>query len=49
MALRDTLLSRREVEGLLARGRSIIIVDDDVLKVDAWLNYHPGGHKAIMQ
>lgn len=43
----ETLLSRREVEGLIANGRSIIIVDQQVLKVDAWLQYHPGGDKAI--
>jgi delta8-fatty-acid desaturase len=42
------LLSRRQVEGLIAEGRSILIVDQQVLKVDAWLRYHPGGDKAIM-
>jgi hypothetical protein len=41
-------LSRRQIEGLIADGRSIIIVDQMVLKVDPWLKYHPGGHKAIM-
>jgi delta8-fatty-acid desaturase len=44
----EMLLSRREVEGLIAEGRSIIIVNQKVLKVDAWLKYHPGGDKAIM-
>ncbi|KAK0611140.1 fatty acid desaturase-domain-containing protein [Immersiella caudata] len=39
--------SRREVEGMIAEGRSIIILDGFVLKVDAWLKYHPGGPKAI--
>jgi delta8-fatty-acid desaturase len=38
---------RREVEALIAAGRSIVIVDDKVLKVDAWMPYHPGGDKAI--
>ena len=42
------LYSRRQVEGLIADGRTIIIVDQKVLKVDAWLKYHPGGDKAIM-
>ena len=41
------LLTRRQVEGLIADGRSIIIVDGHVLKVDGWLPYHPGGDKAI--
>jgi cytochrome b involved in lipid metabolism len=42
------LMSRREVEGLIAEGRTIVIVDRHVLRVDAWLKYHPGGDKAIM-
>jgi delta8-fatty-acid desaturase len=45
---KDTLYSRRQVEGLIADGRTIIIVDQKVLKVDAWLKYHPGGDRAIM-
>jgi delta8-fatty-acid desaturase len=45
---KDTLYSRRQVEGLVAEGRTIIIVDQKVLKVDAWLKFHPGGDKAIM-
>jgi len=40
-------ISRREIEALIADGRHIIIVDQYVLKVDAWLPYHPGGDKAI--
>jgi hypothetical protein len=43
----EALLSRREVEGLIAEGKSIIIVDQKVLKVDPWMKYHPGGDKAI--
>jgi hypothetical protein len=41
------IFSRREIEGLIAEGRAIVIVDGNVLKVDAWLPYHPGGDKAI--
>jgi delta8-fatty-acid desaturase len=44
----EAVLSRSEVEGLIADGRSIIILDQKVLKVDPWLKYHPGGAKAIM-
>jgi cytochrome b involved in lipid metabolism len=44
---REALVSRREIEHLISEGRSIIIVDGKVLKVDAWLKYHPGGDKAI--
>ncbi|KAK0648788.1 fatty acid desaturase [Cercophora newfieldiana] len=41
------IFSRREVEGLIAEGRAIIILDGYVLKVDAWLKYHPGGPQAV--
>ena len=44
----EAVLSRRDIEGLIAEGRKVIIVDGKVLKVDAWLKYHPGGDKAIM-
>ncbi|KAL2364816.1 hypothetical protein RJZ56_002233 [Blastomyces dermatitidis] len=44
----DRILSRREIEGLIADGRHIIILDGKVLKVDAWIPYHPGGNKSIM-
>ncbi|RKF63180.1 Delta 8--sphingolipid desaturase [Erysiphe neolycopersici] len=45
---KDEILSRRYVEGLIADGKTIIIVDNNVLKVDAWLKYHPGGEKTIL-
>ncbi|KAL6721285.1 hypothetical protein ACLMJK_000387 [Lecanora helva] len=45
---KEALFSRRQIEGLIANGRSIIIVDGKVLKVDAWRKYHPGGEKVIM-
>jgi len=45
---RTDILSRRQLEGLIADGKSIIVVDQKVLKVDPWLKYHPGGDKAIM-
>lgn len=44
----EKVFSRREVEGLIAEGRKIVIVGQKVLKVDAWLRYHPGGDKAIL-
>lgn len=42
------LMSRRDIEALIAQGRKLIIVDQHVLKVDAWLPFHPGGAKSIM-
>lgn len=43
-----TYMSRDEVEAMIADGRKIILVDDFVLRVDAWLKYHPGGEISIM-
>ena len=45
---KDTVYTRRQVEDLIADGRTIIVVDQKVLKVDSWLKFHPGGDKAIM-
>lgn len=47
-ARKETLYSRRQIEGLIADGRKIIIVDQKVLKMDAWMDYHPGGDKPIL-
>ena len=41
------VLSRREIDGMIADGGSIIVVDAKVLKLDAWIKFHPGGDKAI--
>ncbi|KAL9025481.1 MAG: hypothetical protein Q9196_005702 [Gyalolechia fulgens] len=43
----QAILTRRQIEGMIADGRNIVIVDGKVLKVDAWLEYHPGGDKSI--
>ncbi|KAI2622652.1 fatty acid desaturase [Hypomontagnella submonticulosa] len=40
--------SRREIEGLIADGRTIFILDQYVVKADFWRPYHPGGDKAIL-
>ena len=44
----DRVFSRPDVEQLIADGRTIIIVDGYVLKLDCWLKFHPGGDKAIL-
>jgi cytochrome b involved in lipid metabolism len=46
-ARKSRVFARREIEDQIANGRAIVIVDSKVLKVDAWLPYHPGGAKAI--
>ena len=47
LSRKEAVYTRRQVESMIAEGRIIIIVDGKVLKVDAWLKYHPGGDKAI--
>lgn len=42
------LLSRQDVGQLIEKGHKVVIVDDHVLKVDAWINYHPGGDLTIL-
>lgn len=44
---RDNVLSRREVEDMIADNKLIIIVDSKVLKLDSWIKFHPGGDIAI--
>ncbi|KXG45978.1 Fatty acid/sphingolipid desaturase [Penicillium griseofulvum] len=44
---KDTLLTRRYIEGLIAEGKHVIIYEDRVLKVDPFIKYHPGGEKPI--
>ncbi|KAH7119160.1 fatty acid desaturase [Dendryphion nanum] len=44
---KSKIITRREIEALIASGRAIVIVDNKVLKLDAWLPYHPGSQKAI--
>lgn len=41
------MLSRRYIEGLIAEGKHVIIFEGRVLKVDAWIQFHPGGEKSI--
>ncbi|KAF8465924.1 fatty acid desaturase-domain-containing protein [Kalaharituber pfeilii] len=45
---KDTILTRRQIEGMISEGRAIIIVDCMVLRLDSWLSYHPGGERAIL-
>ncbi|KAL4782677.1 fatty acid desaturase-domain-containing protein [Aspergillus varians] len=41
------VLSRREIEGLIAAGQLIIILGTRVLNLDSWIGSHPGGDLAI--
>lgn len=44
---RDRIIPAREIEGLIANGHLIVIYEDCALKLDNWLDKHPGGHLAI--
>jgi delta8-fatty-acid desaturase len=45
--LAERLFTRRQIEGLIADGKAIIVCDGNVLSVNAWMKFHPGGDKAI--
>lgn len=40
---RDQLLTTRDVETLLFKGKHIVVMDGNVLQLDNWLDDHPGG------
>lgn len=42
------VLTRQDVGQLIAKGHKVIIVDQYVHKVDAWIKYHPGGDLTIL-
>jgi delta8-fatty-acid desaturase len=42
-------MSRRNVEGLIAQGQTIVIFEQQVLKLDSWMEKHPGGKLPLMQ
>ncbi|KAK2033599.1 fatty acid desaturase [Colletotrichum zoysiae] len=42
------VLSRTEVEALIAQGSKLSILDNFVIKADAWIPCHPGSDKSIL-
>ncbi|PTB37174.1 hypothetical protein M441DRAFT_201036 [Trichoderma asperellum CBS 433.97] len=44
---RDQVLSQRVVEGMIADGDTIVIFEDYVLRLNGWLDKHPGGSLVI--
>jgi len=44
---RNDIISRREVEGMIADGRTIVVSEGRVLRLDGWLDRHPGGKLAV--
>jgi len=45
---RDRILTPRMVEGMIAEGHAIVMFDGMVLRLDSWLEKHPGGRLAIL-
>ncbi len=45
---RDSILTPRSVEGMIAEGGTIVIFEDCVLRLDSWLEKHPCGRLAIL-
>lgn len=44
---KDNVLSRRYIEGQIAEGKHVVIFEGRVLKVDAYMKFHPGGEKPM--
>ncbi|UZP45477.1 hypothetical protein NXS19_013289 [Fusarium pseudograminearum] len=42
------LMSRDDIEVMIAEGKHITIFHNQVIKMDAWMPYHPGGDKAML-
>lgn len=48
IADRDRILQPDTVADLIAQGQTIVIYQDYVLRLDSWLDRHPGGRLAIL-
>lgn len=45
--VRNWTLTTKEVERRLFQGEKIVIYEEHALKLDGWLNDHPGGRLVI--
>ncbi|ORY62486.1 uncharacterized protein BCR38DRAFT_346152 [Pseudomassariella vexata] len=45
---RDSKMTRRAIEGMIAEGHTLVIFEGNVLRLDSWLKTHPGGSLAIL-
>ncbi|CAK7229920.1 hypothetical protein SCUCBS95973_007394 [Sporothrix curviconia] len=48
VADRDRIMQPEAVADLIAQGQTIVIYQDYVLRLDSWLDRHPGGRLAIL-
>lgn len=45
---RDEVLSAQDIQDLVLQGQTIVIYEEFVLRLDSWLDRHPGGRLAIL-
>ncbi|KAH6968052.1 fatty acid desaturase [Fusarium avenaceum] len=45
---KQTVMCPEDIHQLINDGHAIVILDRKVLKLDSWLQYHPGGDKCIL-
>lgn len=45
---RDQILSAEAVDSMIANGDTIVIFEEYVLRLNSWLDRHPGGRLAIL-
>jgi len=45
---RYKVISRETISQLIAKGHLIVIANGRVLKLDKWIDRHPGGEKTIL-
>jgi delta8-fatty-acid desaturase len=44
---RDDVLSRNAIESMIAEGHTVVVYNNNVLKLDSMLDNHKGGNLAI--
>ena len=44
---REAVLSRKQIIDMITAGHYIVIIQQNVLMLDSWLDRHPGGTKVI--
>ena len=44
----ERIMSRREIEGMIASGHLLVVLEGYVLKMDKWIERHPGGQLPIL-
>ncbi|KAH7133180.1 fatty acid desaturase-domain-containing protein [Dactylonectria estremocensis] len=45
---RDQILNPCDVDSLIADGQTIVVYEDAVLRLDGWMDRHPGGRLAVL-